>query len=674
MNPKNLICTECNYPLKKKGKRLLCSICGTRRGSLKDNYLDLLESDSYYWGEVSPKVMRKVLFRARRVGWEEAIKELIHEQEEMGEYLLDYGRIDWLFHCLNLNRNRNNNCLDIGSGWGSLSFSLVKYYKNVYSLESVKERVEFQAIRKKQVKADNLCIVRGDFLNLPFRKSFFDLIVVNGVLEWVGLGDYNDNPRNLQIKFLKQIYKILKPGGCVYIGIENRFGLHYWLGAKDHSGLAFTSLLPRSLSNIVMRRFRKTEGKYKTEMRMEDDWNDYRTYTYSLTGYRKLLYESGFKNIDIYWTLFYSNPKFSGPIDGENFKFFLKYIVSNTGGWVGSVGGFLANFGKYLPSRVLKVALTIFSPSFLIYAYKGRRGKTFEDKILQKGKYHSTFLKVGGSSGLESKVSYFLLNRDSLTKIIKFPRFSVGNASLKKEESIAVKFGNIKEPLKTHVDNIPIFIEDPIEAHPVNPSNSTENMMVINWLLNFQKKTKRSGNLYDLISMEIYKLRKFLNKLPLDRRVKEKVQVEISLFLNKLKQTDLPITAEHGDFCFSNILVNKENEVFVLDWEDYSRLGNPIADFVFYVLHTSLARDGCVSDLARNFRGKESISPVLKKMIEQFSDHYAIDQDMITLAVPYVALRYLYRFSDDQRKHLGHRRLFLELLKEWDYAKVENTK
>ena len=43
---------------------------------------------------------------------------------------------------------------------------------------------------------------------------------------------------SFQQNVIRNAYNLLKPGGVLYIGIENKYGLKYLLGEKDdHSGL-----------------------------------------------------------------------------------------------------------------------------------------------------------------------------------------------------------------------------------------------------------------------------------------------------------------------------------------------------------------------------------------------------------------------------------------------------
>jgi hypothetical protein len=115
---------------------------------------------------------------------------------------------------------------------------------------------------------------------LPFPDESLDLVCLNGVLEWVGASIKSLPPREGQLSVLREINRVLKSSGSLYIGIENRVGLKYFLGDRDeHSSLRWTTLLSRSVASVICRIHNKGE---------------YRTYTYSVRGYKRLLQEAGF--------------------------------------------------------------------------------------------------------------------------------------------------------------------------------------------------------------------------------------------------------------------------------------------------------------------------------------------------------------------------------------------
>lgn len=104
---------------------------------------------------------------------------------DLDDYLLSNSRVDWLFHCYS--KNFSKKCLDLGSGWGTLSFQLAKFFEDAISVERVLPRLVFQATRARQDRITNTSFIASDILNLPLRENQFDLIVANGVLEWAAI-------------------------------------------------------------------------------------------------------------------------------------------------------------------------------------------------------------------------------------------------------------------------------------------------------------------------------------------------------------------------------------------------------------------------------------------------------------------------------------------------------
>src|ERR1019366_6661450 len=88
---------------------------------------------------------------------------------------------------------------------------------------------------------------------LPLADKSFDLVVCNGVLEWVGEWDLQGDPRSAQLRFLRSICRLLKDDGGLVIGIEIRIGYDNFLGRLDRSGLPYTGLVPRRLASFLLR-------------------------------------------------------------------------------------------------------------------------------------------------------------------------------------------------------------------------------------------------------------------------------------------------------------------------------------------------------------------------------------------------------------------------------------
>jgi 2-polyprenyl-3-methyl-5-hydroxy-6-metoxy-1,4-benzoquinol methylase len=189
----------------------------------------------------------------------------------------------------------NSRVLDIGCGWGTLSLPIAMSGATVFALDLAPLRARFTQLRAAQENLSNLIVLGGgDTQHLPMESSFFDFVILNGVLEWTAVSR-ECRPREEYLKFLREASRVLKPGGRVYIGIENRLSFQYFQGVpEDHIELRFIALLPRRLADryaLVRRGIR------------------YRTHTLTLWGYKELLQESGFENP----AFFYPHPDYRLP-------------------------------------------------------------------------------------------------------------------------------------------------------------------------------------------------------------------------------------------------------------------------------------------------------------------------------------------------------------------------
>ncbi len=292
--PVKLACPTCGGKIRYGGTSSSCVNCDAT-WPLKDG-APVFVSDDFYWGEVPQETMRDILERAARDGWREAAAAVLGATDEaLCDYISDVRRADWRFL---IPLTQQSVVLDAGAGWGTLTFPLAGAAGHVVALEAVRERAEFIRLRQRQDGIHNVQVVQADACAPPFPPESFDLVVMTGMLEWLAVMDTSGDPREVQLSALSKTHRVLKPGGRLYIGVENRYGYSLFLGARDHSGLRFTSLMPRHLADWWVR-VRRPDG-FSTQWRTGASGSAYRTYTYSHGGYRRLLQEAGFSHVDVY--------------------------------------------------------------------------------------------------------------------------------------------------------------------------------------------------------------------------------------------------------------------------------------------------------------------------------------------------------------------------------------
>jgi SAM-dependent methyltransferase len=257
----------------------------------------------FYWNHLSRETMAALLSTAREEGYRRALERhlLPGSDRHTLRYALDERRADFR---VVLPLTSESRLLDLGCGWGAAATALARHCGLVVGADSTRETLEFISVRAAQEELPNLRLAHIDpldFGRLPFPERAFDAVVMNGVLEWVGKVRTREPAPALQVGILREARRVLKPGGCLYVGIENRYSALYFAGRRDHGGLPFTSVLPRVVADAMSRLLIR---------------QPYRTYTYTRRGYASLLARAGFGTPSFYLPLpTYHKPSFILPLD-----------------------------------------------------------------------------------------------------------------------------------------------------------------------------------------------------------------------------------------------------------------------------------------------------------------------------------------------------------------------
>lgn len=278
-------CPSCGGRLSRTGEGLGCGACG---GSwpVKDG-IPFFSGRQYYFADLPEKDMDELLSLTASLGWRNAAQDFLRVRNPDSYKLAgDESRSDWKFL---FPLSGSSVVLDMGCGFGSIAFSLSRRCGTVAAMDLSEKRLRYVSMRAAQEGSGNILpVFGGDSARLPFKDASFDLVVLNGVLEWLGLFDEHKDPRDVQLERLREIRRVLKPDGAVYVGIENRIGYVYFFGGRDHGRTRFTTLMPRAAADLVCR----LTGR-----------KGYRTYTYTEAGYRALFREAGFGRAEFYATL-----------------------------------------------------------------------------------------------------------------------------------------------------------------------------------------------------------------------------------------------------------------------------------------------------------------------------------------------------------------------------------
>lgn len=299
-----------------------------------------------YWGEFPEEALDKII-EYYRLGQFEVARELIRFLGRE-DFIFCPARSDFLYY---LPLDKTSKVLDVGCGLGVHSFNAARLAGEVWGCDLSKKRVAFCEVRRKSEGVVNVNFLHSDVENLPFAPDTFDAIILNGVVEWLGEKNKNKDPRQDQLDDLRHLRSLLKPGGTIYIGIENRLAAAYLFSAKDHNSLKYTNFLPRWAANWVSLLKR---GK------------PYRTYTYTKKGYERLLKDAGFDGAPDFYIAHpgYNLPQFLLPFEDIGA---LKFILNSMSIDKGTTGR-LARFLVKIP--LLAGAMRNFFYSYAIFITK----------------------------------------------------------------------------------------------------------------------------------------------------------------------------------------------------------------------------------------------------------------------------------------------------------------
>jgi len=282
-------CPKCKGEVRTINDFLSCLGCGAA-WPIKEG-IPCFSVGSSYWGFASPEAMHALLQIAQNEGWLEAVKcysdaSNTHTYDYLYQYAVSEARADFQFL---IPLSSQSTVLDVGCGWGNISVSLARNTQHVVALDSTFENAKFVSVRAEQEKIHNIQTVCADAHALPFQDDTFDLIVMNGVLEWTARDTENRNALRVQLEVLDQIHNCLKRPGWLYLGIENRFSIKLLCGARDpHTGLRFGTVLPRAVGDAYSRIIRH---------------KGYSELIHSARQLQKLLRSAGFSDAKMYFPL-----------------------------------------------------------------------------------------------------------------------------------------------------------------------------------------------------------------------------------------------------------------------------------------------------------------------------------------------------------------------------------
>jgi ubiquinone/menaquinone biosynthesis C-methylase UbiE len=141
---------------------------------------------------------------------------------------------------------RKGRVMDLGAGLGTFSKEAVSRGANLVAIEPGPGLREI--VRERIRRAGSGVTIAAVGERLPFQDNTFDLVISIQVLEHVKDPD----------AVLREAYRVLKPGGWLYLTAEN-----YLSFREAHYGIAWLPLLPKPVGALYLRlRRRPTEFLY----------------------------------------------------------------------------------------------------------------------------------------------------------------------------------------------------------------------------------------------------------------------------------------------------------------------------------------------------------------------------------------------------------------------------
>lgn len=165
--------------------------------------------------------------------------------------------------------------LDVGCGAGEFAYHIAPRVSKVVAIDTLETSIE---IAKDFFSLPNIDFIAGDLFQMEFPSNSFDCVLFLETIEHV------ENP----MAFLKEFYRLLKPGGFLIISTPNALSYSYITG---NVFLYFSKLVSRLVASI-----NKEEHNTGTQLDHIYSWN--------FTTLYRLLNRSGFTYVNHAFTGF----------------------------------------------------------------------------------------------------------------------------------------------------------------------------------------------------------------------------------------------------------------------------------------------------------------------------------------------------------------------------------
>lgn len=157
--------------------------------------------------QIGSEKIRVLKYTQCNVGWDASLTDFHEKEVEAGDYYIDRAsRIHALFELERTIKNRNAIILEIGSSSGYLLRDIKNSHPDTFLIGSDCISEPLENIANKMPK---IPVIQFDLVKCPLPDNYVDVVVALNVLEHIKEDEVA----------LKQIYRILKPGGYAIIEV-----------------------------------------------------------------------------------------------------------------------------------------------------------------------------------------------------------------------------------------------------------------------------------------------------------------------------------------------------------------------------------------------------------------------------------------------------------------------
>ncbi len=582
-------CPRCRSRVIRNREDLVCEVCGERY-HIKGGIIDFrVGRKDYYFNPITRQQMHDIIVSTSASSWRKTIHQFMsyvdHDPEWLDNLVVD-GLYSWKFF---LSLPKDATVLDLGCGLGNLSKNILVHVDSVIAIDLIFECLEFSRKRFElfSPQSEIALVAGGDGSHLPIADGSIDCVILSGVLGLVAcvdelwLGGYTrlnrlkkmilsyfgkDNPRKIQLSFLSDIARVLKPEGELFIATENRLNYEYFFGRADHhSNLMYGSLLPRFISSLYS---------------IAACRRPYRNYTYTKYGYEKLLREAGFDN-NYYYGLSrgYTHLERANPIKTNS-----KYLIRAT--------------PKNKKQKLKQSAY--FVPSYGIVAKKSNKvADCFLDRVIEEAldqikPIHGNNISIDEFivTGKDKIVLFAklldkrLIIKIAMNKDAEFAEVNNGK-SLDAFSGLAIKAYLPEAITSGCFQGASYFIEECVEGIPARECIDKGNDRLVMDSIevyfrnvaecnNFKITLNANEEMKPSILSTLNRLLEFVND-------EESLSILEVYYLEQMAGKEIGVGAYHGDFSVSNLLMTDDGAMKIIDWESSKLHGFPIIDAINFV-------------------------------------------------------------------------------------------